>query len=89
MDQFKFEPIIPIWLMAIICVVLLVIKRKGIIPYIRQIIMVLLLFAINLRPMYVSNEVKVMTRSACRLKTMAERPEWKAPRKISNTSRRP
>ena len=46
--------------MAIICIVLLVIKRKGIIPYIRQILMVLLLFAINLRPMYVSNEVKVM-----------------------------
>lgn len=46
--------------MAIICIALLVIKRKGIMPYVRQILMVLLLFAINLRPMYVSSEVKVM-----------------------------
>lgn len=46
--------------MVIICVALLAIKRKGVIPYIRQILMVLLLFAINLRPMYISSEVKVL-----------------------------
>lgn len=45
------NPIIPIWLMIIICIGLLVIKRKGIIPYIRQIVIVILLFAINLRIM--------------------------------------
>lgn len=47
----KVDPILPIWLMAILCVGLLVLKRKGIIPFIRQIVIVLLLFAINLRIM--------------------------------------
>ena len=60
MDKLTFEPMIPIWLMVIICIGLLAIKRKGIIPYVRQCLIVLLLFAINLRPMYVSDEVKVM-----------------------------
>ncbi|MCR5383946.1 MAG: VWA domain-containing protein [Saccharofermentans sp.] len=60
MEQITFEPIIPIWLMVIICIGLLAIKRRGIVPYIRQILMVLLLFAINLRPMYISDEIKVM-----------------------------
>ena len=60
MDKITFEPMIPIWLMVIICIGLLAIKRKGIIPYVRQCLIVLLLFAINLRPMYVSDEVKVM-----------------------------
>ena len=46
--------------MVIICVALLAIKRKGIAPYIRQVLMVLILFAINLRPMYISSEVKVL-----------------------------
>lgn len=45
------NPIIPIWLMSVLCVIMLVLKRKGIFPYIRQVIIVLLLFAINLRPM--------------------------------------
>lgn len=45
--------------MAIICVGLLCIKRKGVVPYIRQILIVVLLFAINLRPMYISDSVKV------------------------------
>lgn len=47
----KINPIIPIWLMAVICIVLLVIKRKGIATYIRQIMIVVLLFVINLRIM--------------------------------------
>ena len=46
--------------MAIICVALIAIKRKGVMPYIRQILMVILLFAINLRPMYISSEIKVI-----------------------------
>ncbi len=47
----KINPIIPIWLMTIICVVLLTFRRKGIAAYIRQIVMVILLFIINLRIM--------------------------------------
>ncbi len=45
------NPIIPIWLMAIICVAMLCFKRKGVWAFIRQIIIVCLLFAINLRIM--------------------------------------
>ena len=52
------NPIIPIWLMAVICVGLLIIKRKGVWPYIRQILMVVLLFAINLRPMFPGEQEK-------------------------------
>ena len=36
----RINPIIPIWLMAIICVVLILIKRRGFFPFLRQIIMV-------------------------------------------------
>ena len=46
--------------MAIICVALLAIKRKGVMPYVRQVLIVLILFAINLRPMYISDEIKVI-----------------------------
>lgn len=46
-----YNPIIPIWIMAIICVGLLFFKHKGVWGFIRQIIIVLLLFAINLRIM--------------------------------------
>lgn len=45
------NPIIPIWLMAIICIAFLFFKRKGAFNYIRQIIIVILLFVINLRIM--------------------------------------
>lgn len=45
------NPIIPIWIMTVICVVLLIFKREEIFPYIRQIIAIILLFAINLRIM--------------------------------------
>ena len=47
-----FRPMIPIWLMACLCVLMLFFKRKGIFAYIRQIVIVLLLFVINLRPMF-------------------------------------
>lgn len=45
------NPIIPIWLMGIICVGLLFCKRKGTFHFIRQIVIVVLLFVINLRIM--------------------------------------
>ena len=56
------NPIIPIWLMAIICVALLIVKRKGIRPYIRQIIIIALLFVINLRIMIATDDVKIETQ---------------------------
>ena len=95
MDQITFHPIIPIWLMAIICVALLVIKRKGVIPYIRQVLIVVLLFAINLRPMYISDEIKVIRQKLncyCiivlddTLSMMAD--VWTRLKKTSITSRR-
>lgn len=45
------NPIIPIWLMVPICIGLLFCKRKGTFNYIRQIVIILLLFIINLRIM--------------------------------------
>ncbi|MBE5866218.1 MAG: VWA domain-containing protein [Lachnospiraceae bacterium] len=54
------NPIIPVWLMIIICVILLIMKRQGIFHYIRQILVVLLLFAINLRIMVPNGEVTTM-----------------------------
>lgn len=58
------NPIIPIWLMAIIAVVLIALKRKGWVSFVRQILIVLLLFGINLRVMipdeeHVINEPKI------------------------------
>lgn len=46
----KINPIIPIWVMSLLCVLFLVLGRKGKFNYIRQVIIVALLFAINLRP---------------------------------------
>ena len=56
------NPIIPIWLMTLICIVLLVLKRKGIIPYIRQIIIIILLFVINLRIM-IPDDIEVSSEN--------------------------
>lgn len=55
------NPIIPIWLMAIICIALAICKRKGKFAYIRQIIMIILLFMINLR-MMIPTDVEVSTK---------------------------
>lgn len=59
MGDIVFEPIIPIPVMAVICVILIVFKRRGVMPYIRQILIVALLFIINLRPMYPSDNILV------------------------------
>lgn len=46
------KPIIPIWIMAIVCVgVIVLLKRKSLPAFIRQILIIVLLFAINLRVM--------------------------------------
>lgn len=55
------KPIIPLWLMGIICIVLLVFKRKGIFNYVRQIVIVALLFLINMRIMVPSDDISNMT----------------------------
>ena len=52
------NPIIPVWLMGIICVFLLFLKKKGKINYIRQIFIILLLFIINLRVMVKDDNAK-------------------------------
>lgn len=58
-SDITFNPIIPIPIMAVFCVVLIVFKRRGITPYIRQILTVILLFIINLRPMYPADNIRV------------------------------
>lgn len=54
------NPIIPIWVMAIICVFFLVLKRKGKGNFIRQILIVILLFVINIRIMIPGDDVPTM-----------------------------
>ena len=56
-------PIIPIWLMGILCIILLIMRRKNKYAYIRQILIVILLFVINLRIMIPSSDVKVQTNN--------------------------
>ena len=51
------NPIIPVWAMAIICIGFLFLKRKGKINYVRQILIILLLFVINLRIMVKGGDV--------------------------------
>lgn len=53
------NPILPIWLMAVLCVGLLFLKRKGWAAFIRQLLIVILLFAINLRLMIPNEQMKV------------------------------
>ena len=57
--DFTYNPIVPIPIMAVFCAVLIIFKRRGVIPYIRQILTVLLLFVINLRPMYPSDNILI------------------------------
>lgn len=54
----KIHPILPVFIMAIICVGMLLMKRKGVWNFIRQFLIVALLFVINLRIMVFSYEVK-------------------------------
>lgn len=45
----KIDPILPIWVMAVFCLLTLCMKRRGLFPFLRQLILVALLFVINLR----------------------------------------
>lgn len=58
------NPIIPIIPMLVVCVLLLIPRRRGIISYVNQALIVLLLFAINLRPMRVTTEAKTVELDA-------------------------
>lgn len=57
------NPIIPVWLMAIICIALCCFKRKGTFPYIRQIIIIVLLFVMNLRIMVPNPNTSTVQRN--------------------------
>ena len=59
MGKILIDPILPVWLMAIICIGLLFLKRRSLGAYIRQIIMVILLFIINIRPMVPNESISV------------------------------
>ncbi len=54
------NPIIPIWLMVIICILFLCVKRKGKASYIRQVLIVVLLFVINMRIMVRGGDVPIV-----------------------------
>ncbi len=54
------NPIIPIWVMVIICIFLLLMKRKGGAAFVRQIFIVILLFVINLRIMTQSGDIPMV-----------------------------
>lgn len=56
------NPIIPIWLMAIICIALLFFRRKGTFNYIRQIVIIILLFVINMRVMIPNPDSETIQR---------------------------
>lgn len=59
----RINPIIPIWLMAILCVGMLLLRRRNARAYIRQIIAVVLIFIINLRVMVPSANVSTNTQT--------------------------
>lgn len=53
----RIQPMLPIWAMAIICILMLCMKRKGFFPFLRQLALVALLFVINLRISIPSNDI--------------------------------
>ncbi len=57
----KIQPILPIWAMAILCILMLCMKRKGLFPFLRQLLLVALLFVINLRISIPSDSVSSST----------------------------
>ena len=59
----KIDPIIPIWLMGILCVGMIFLKKRSRIAYVRQIIAIVLVFLINLRIMVPSDNVSSNTQT--------------------------
>lgn len=58
----RIDPIIPIWLMLILCVGMAFLKRRKRSAYIRQIAAIILIFLINLRIMVPSSNVETSVR---------------------------
>lgn len=57
------NPIIPIWIMLLICIVLMSIKSKNRYSVIRRAIIVILIFLINIRIMISSSNVSIVTNN--------------------------
>lgn len=57
----KIQPILPVWVMTIFCILMLCMKRKGLFPFLRQLILVALLFVINLRIALPSSSISSAT----------------------------
>ena len=53
----KINPILPVWLMAVLCIGMIAMKRRGVWNFIRQILIALLLFALNLRIMIFTHDI--------------------------------
>lgn len=58
----RIDPIIPIWLMAIVCVAMLLLRRNSWKAYVRQIVAIILIFCVNLRIMIPSDNVTATTQ---------------------------
>lgn len=57
------HPILPIWAMAILCILLLCLKRRGLFPFLRQLFLVVLLFVANLRILIPNDSVATETQT--------------------------
>lgn len=57
------NPIIPIWTMALICILFIFLKSKSKYSFIRRILIIILIFVINLRIMISSPNVKIQTNN--------------------------
>lgn len=58
----RIDPIIPIWLMAIVCGAMLLLRRNSWKAYVRQIVAIILIFCVNLRIMIPSDNVTATTQ---------------------------
>lgn len=57
------HPILPIWVMAVICILLLCLKRRGRFAFLRQLFLVVLLFICNLRILIPNDAVAAETQT--------------------------
>lgn len=60
-EDLRINPILPIWIVAIVCVILLLCKRRGVWPFIRQIIIVVIIFVLNLRIQIPTETVQIQS----------------------------
>ena len=57
------DPIIPIWLMGILCIFLIILKRRGKAAFIRRVLAALMIFLVNLRIMVPGGQVATTTQT--------------------------